>query len=88
MLLSMGARQAALALLLAAACGNDRTPTHATPAGPHVDAAPRIGEPFDEASLRADIEWLTAPERKGRGSDTPDARAVATWLAGELVAAG
>jgi hypothetical protein len=91
MLLSMGARQAALLLVAAAACGNDRTVTRATPDATHaaarIDAAP-LGDPFDQASLAADIEWLTAPARKGRGSDSPEAKEVAKWLAAELTAAG
>ena len=36
----------------------------------------------------ADITWLVAPERAGRGSSTPDAQATARWIADELRAAG
>jgi len=43
---------------------------------------------MSEASLAADLAWLTAPERAGRGSRTADARATARWIAGELAAAG
>lgn len=43
---------------------------------------------MSEASLAADLAWLTAPARAGRGSLTADARATARWIAGELHAAG
>ena len=36
----------------------------------------------------ADITWLVAPERAGRGSSTRDAQATARWIADELRAAG
>jgi aminopeptidase N len=45
-------------------------------------------EPLGEASLMADIEWLTAPARRGRGSRSAEAAEVARWLAGELAQAG
>jgi Zn-dependent M28 family amino/carboxypeptidase len=57
--------------------------TDLTPAAP----APSP-DPMTEASLVADLAWLAAPERAGRGSTSPDARATARWLAGELRAAG
>ncbi len=43
---------------------------------------------MSEASLAADLAWLTAPERAGRGSTTAEARATARWIASELRAAG
>lgn len=43
---------------------------------------------MSDASVAADLAWLTAPERAGRGSTSPEARATARWLAGELRAAG
>jgi Zn-dependent M28 family amino/carboxypeptidase len=45
-------------------------------------------DPLSEASIIADLTWLTAPERHGRGSLTADARATADWLIGELDDAG
>ncbi len=36
----------------------------------------------------SDVEWLCAPARAGRGSQTDDAKAVAAWLVDELTAAG
>jgi Zn-dependent M28 family amino/carboxypeptidase len=64
--------------------------------GCHAPASPRDPAPapvelrdaLAETSLLADIAWLTAPERAGRGSQTPSARATAEWLANELRAAG
>jgi len=57
-----------------------------------LEAAP-VGEvarpdPMSEASIVADLTWLVAPERKGRGSLSPEAVATAAWLADELRAAG
>ncbi len=43
---------------------------------------------MSEASLVADLAWLVAPERAGRGSTTDEARATARWIAAELRAAG
>jgi len=43
---------------------------------------------MSDASVAADLAWLTAPARAGRGSTSPEARATARWLAGELRAAG
>ena len=36
----------------------------------------------------ADVQWLCAPERAGRGSRTPAARATADWIVSQLRAAG
>jgi Zn-dependent M28 family amino/carboxypeptidase len=57
-----------------------------TAAATTADAPAR--EPMSEASLGADLAWLTAPERAGRGSTAPEAQATARWIAGELRAAG
>ena len=43
---------------------------------------------MSEPSLAADLAWLTAPARAGRGSASPEARATARWLADQLRAAG
>jgi len=43
---------------------------------------------MSEASLAADLAWLTAPARAGRGSSSPEARATARWLVDQLRAAG
>lgn len=43
---------------------------------------------MSEASITAHIAWLVAPERAGRGSNSPEAQATARWIAGELRAAG
>jgi Zn-dependent M28 family amino/carboxypeptidase len=43
---------------------------------------------MSEAGLAADLAWLTAPARAGRGSTAPEARATARWLADQLRAAG
>jgi hypothetical protein len=98
MLRSMKARQAGLAALVAvaaASCGNDRTapvpPARLDPAPARSapsDAAGPATDPLGQASLAADIEYLTAPERKGRGSSSPEAQEVARWLARELQQAG
>jgi Zn-dependent M28 family amino/carboxypeptidase len=50
-------------------------------------APARARQPMSEASLGADLAWLTAPERAGRGSRAPEARATARWIADELHAA-
>jgi Zn-dependent M28 family amino/carboxypeptidase len=70
-------------LVVLAACGAASAP----PPVP-VTAPAAAREPMSEASLAADLAWLTAPERAGRGSITPEARATARWIAGELRAAG
>jgi aminopeptidase N len=75
----------------ASACGNDkrapRTTATARDAGP--PPPPRtVGDPLGEASLMADIEWLTASPRRGRGAATADAQDVARWLVSELTQAG
>lgn len=53
-----------------------------------IPAPVELRDPLAEASLLADIAWLTAPERAGRGSRDPTARATAEWLAAQLRAAG
>lgn len=45
-------------------------------------------DPMSEASLVADLQWLTHRDRSGRGSRSGDARITARWLADELTAAG
>jgi len=85
----MSSRHITAALLLLAACGGGRAAD--PPPRPSVrDAAPLVvappaGDPLSEASLIADVEWLTAPERAGRG---PESEATARWLIDELTAAG
>ncbi len=53
-----------------------------------VAPAPPAGDALALDSLLADIEWLASPERRGRGSTSDDAVAVARWLVDELTAAG
>jgi Zn-dependent M28 family amino/carboxypeptidase len=94
MLCSMTARQTALLLgaALLLGCGNEKPRAQPRPAPPGDAApAPPVAAPSDplaEASLAADLEWLTADARKGRGSRSPEAIEVATWIAGELEQAG
>lgn len=91
MLPEMKPRQALLALVVLVACRNgDRTPTASGPNPPPTDAraAAAPDDPMGEASLVADLEWLTAAPRKGRGSRSAEAREVARWLVGELEQAG
>jgi Zn-dependent M28 family amino/carboxypeptidase len=57
------------------------------PPAPPPPPAPTL-DPMSETSLAADLAWLTAPERAGRGSLTAEARATARWIADELRAAG
>ena len=82
----------ALALALAG-CGKDasRAPVRGVPAPADASAraAPAVtSDPLGEASLVADLEWLTAPARRGRGSRSTDAIEVARWLTAELEQAG
>jgi hypothetical protein len=86
-----------LAALVAAGCGNDRTVRRgshdAAVAAPlrAPDEGQGQGEPptaISETSLAADVEWLTAPERKGRGPSSEEAKETARWIAGELEQAG
>jgi aminopeptidase N len=80
----------ALAALVAlAACGGGHASSEPAPRAPSSTPAPAPApDPLSEASLAADLVWLTAPERAGRGSTTAEARATARWIAGELRAAG
>jgi Zn-dependent M28 family amino/carboxypeptidase len=43
---------------------------------------------MSEASLVADVEWLTDPVRAGRGSRSEEAKVTARWIADELRRAG
>src|SRR5688500_11307510 len=75
----------------ASACGNaKRTPrTTAAPRDAGPPPPPRtLADPLGAASLMADIEWLTASPRRGRGSARADAQEVARWLVSELTQAG
>jgi peptidase M28-like protein len=73
-----------IAALLLAAC---EKPLPAPP--PPVDHSPPVVvDLLGEASLVADIHWLTAPARAGRGSRSPEAHATAEWIAGQLRIAG
>jgi hypothetical protein len=82
-----GGRPAAPAVAADTATGSGTTAAAATGPGPAPAPAPRA-DPLSEASIVADLAWLTAPERRGRGALTEDARAVATWIEAELRAAG
>ncbi len=75
------------ALLVLAACGGGE-PARSGPARPPAPPAPAAVDPMSEASLVADLAWLTAPERAGRGSITAEARATARWITDQLRAAG
>jgi Zn-dependent M28 family amino/carboxypeptidase len=80
----------AAAAILVTACAACSGAPKATPAAPPREAAaiaraPR--DPMSAASITADIAWLCADARAGRGSLSPEARATAAWLAGELRAA-
>jgi hypothetical protein len=81
----------AVVLLAAIACGGrgpGKPPTSRAPApAATADEAPRP-DPLSEASIVADLAWLTDPARRGRGSLSTEARAVADWIADELRAAG
>jgi len=50
-----------------------RAPSKPPPARPE--------DPFSEAALRRDVDWLCAPSRRGRGFAQPGGAATATWLA-------
>src|SRR5215468_8079943 len=71
-------------MLLVVALGCGAPPTIAPPPTP----APSPPAAVSEARIAADIAWLTADARRGRGSRSADARATADWLASELTAAG
>jgi len=43
---------------------------------------------FSEVALRRDVEWLCAPERRGRGSGQPGGAATAAWLEGRFAELG
>lgn len=95
MLRSMTARQTAvlLGLALLGGCGNEkpRGQVRAVPPGDAAVAPVPVAAPSDplaEASLAADLEWLTADARRGRGSRSAEAIEVAKWIAGELEQAG
>ncbi len=71
---------------LAIACGGAPGTHPARSARPPVEG--RAADPFAPGSMMADVEWLCAPARRGRGTGTPDAAAAADYVAGELAAAG
>lgn len=51
----------------------------------------QTGDPSDAAlaaRLRADVEWLAAPEREGRGPGTDGIEAAADWIAKRFAAIG
>jgi hypothetical protein len=51
----------------------------------------RTGAPSDTAlvaRLRADVEWLAAPEREGRGPGTDGIEAAADWITDQFAAIG
>ena len=58
---------------------------------PRVAIATKVAvverDPMSAQSMLADIAWLTDDARAGRGSLSPEARATARWLEGELAAA-
>jgi Zn-dependent M28 family amino/carboxypeptidase len=75
-------------LLAIVACSTP-APTHVpVSSGAPLGQSPysNRADPFDEASLAADVEWLAAPERKGRDQRI-GARDTRNWLANKLVAA-
>src|SRR5688500_14466503 len=79
---------AAVCLGLVTSCGGRAvTPSSTSAPAAAADVAPRP-DPMTEASIMADLTWLTAPARKGRGSLSVEAQAVAAWLVDELGAAG
>jgi Zn-dependent M28 family amino/carboxypeptidase len=89
MLAAVAARQLAVLLALAACRDDPRAPSRAAGDGaPVADPAPDPADPLAEASLIADIEWLTAAPRAGRGSEAAGARDTARWLVAELEQAG
>jgi Zn-dependent M28 family amino/carboxypeptidase len=71
-------------MLLVVALGCGAPPSIA----PTPTSAPPPVANISEARIAADIAWLTADARGGRGSRSADARATADWLAAELTAAG
>ncbi|MBS1122043.1 MAG: peptidase [Deltaproteobacteria bacterium] len=58
------------------------------PRSPELVSVGHAVEPLSEASLVADLTWLTDPARAGRGSRSPEAQLTARWIAGELATAG
>jgi Zn-dependent M28 family amino/carboxypeptidase len=91
LLLALAALTALTALAALAACGGASSAPARDRAAPTQLAAPAPApapDPMSETSLAADLAWLTAPERAGRGSLTAEARATARWIADELRAAG
>lgn len=81
-------RPAVVAIIVAAgisaATACDRSTTPPQPVEPLAMPPPSS----DETSILADIHWLTAPERAGRGSTSREAQATAAWIAAQLRAAG
>src|SRR5262245_34089528 len=74
-------------LVVALGCGAPTT-VAPTPVAPTPTSGPPPPAAISEARIAADIAWLTADARRGRGSRSPDARATADWVAHELAAAG
>jgi len=87
--MSRGRAAGILVTVALAGCGG--RPPPASPPRPVPRPAPVAvarPDPMSEASIIADVAWLTAPERRGRGSSSPEAREVARWLEHELRDAG
>jgi len=80
-----------LAVLVLVACGGKPAAQRTAPSGgpaPAAEPAPRARGPFEPAAMMADVEWLCAAERRGRGSFTADSAAAAEYVAGAMEAAG
>lgn len=92
---------ASLLFVLIAACGTDGTSGDGSGAdgganpggdaaggGDAATAACRQGDPFDPASLEADVRFLASDEMRGRAPDTPEDEAARAFIAERLACLG
>jgi len=85
----VGMHLRALSLLAVAACGGTPAPAPQSaraPAPPVRAAAP--WESITSERMMADVRWLCAPERKGRGYYQDGGRAASDWVARQFDEAG
>lgn len=87
----VGMHLRALLLVAVAACGGPSAPAPAPALAPAPAPEARAPAPWESITgerMLADVEWLCAPERKGRGYYQDGGRAASDWVAKQFRDAG